>query len=82
MSTPDSDPLPPVTRPQCGTYAGVAAHGKNGEHQCDACKPVDRAYVRAARLRGRCARGLGWPLGPNDPAPRGPVKRLPPRWAR
>lgn len=82
MSPRDGTPLPPVPRPRCGSYAGVQQHYKHGEQLCHPCGDANNLYVRAARRFGRCAPGLGWPLGPYDPAPRGPVKRRPPRWAR
>lgn len=81
MTTTAEYPNDPQTRRQCGTYAGVQQHNRHGERQCRPCLDAGAAYLRAYRRGGLCGRGLGWPLGPNDPAPKSGA-RAAPKWAR
>ena len=37
--------IPPVQRPQCGTYGGYQTHGRNNEDKCEPCKAASREYA-------------------------------------
>jgi len=43
--------LPVVTRPQCGTRAGHIQHYKKKEEYCDPCKQANREYQAEARKK-------------------------------
>ena len=45
-----------------GTARGYDQHQTRGEVPCGACLNGNAVDVQKRRNRGRCARGLGWPL--------------------
>lgn len=42
---------PPRIRIACGTYAGVNAHKRYSEQQCDRCRAAQAEYMREWRRR-------------------------------
>jgi hypothetical protein len=45
-----------------GTVRGYHQHGYTKTTPCRACCAAWSAYGKRQRDRGRCAKGLGWPL--------------------
>jgi len=49
-----------------GTNGGYQVHMLRGSEPCEACRAARRDYGRRRkqeqRARGKCARGLGWPV--------------------
>ena len=45
-----------------GSRRGYNEHRRRGEYPCTPCAVALATYTQAYRQRGRCAKGLGWPL--------------------
>lgn len=51
-----------ITEHEPGTMRGWRWHAKTSTVPCRACCHVYAVSVQRRRQRGKCARGLGWPL--------------------
>jgi hypothetical protein len=58
-----------------GTDRGYQQHMRGDRFACGPCLAAHRQRYRELLRQGRCAPGLGWPLGPHDPIPRRAPKR-------
>jgi hypothetical protein len=57
-------PRPALGPTGCGTDNGYQAHNRNRTVPCGPCLIAHTVYTQARKRIGRCAAGLGWPLGP------------------
>ena len=55
---------PPAGQRVHGTAGGYVMHGQYGTPPCAACVSANSARRRKYYARGKCERGLGWPLLP------------------
>lgn len=45
-----------------GSYGGWSRHAKEKSRACGGCLAAIARYQEDRRNRGKCAKGLGWPL--------------------